>query len=79
MPFMEQGAFRLDYEDSGSNKFVTSDEDVLIWPELSAKVQSKVPGSRLLRVPNAGHSTYFEEAALFNQEVGKFLQAHRPA
>lgn len=59
--------------------FVTSDEDILIWPELSAKVQSKVPGSRLLRVANAGHSTYFEEAALFNQEVGKFLQAHRPA
>jgi pimeloyl-ACP methyl ester carboxylesterase len=58
--------------------FVSSDEDILIWPELSAKVQSKVPGSRLLRVPNAGHSTYFEEATLFNQEVGKFLQAHRP-
>jgi pimeloyl-ACP methyl ester carboxylesterase len=58
--------------------FITSDEDILIWPELSEKVQSKVPNSRLLRVPNAGHSTYFEQPELFNREVRAFLQTHRP-
>lgn len=59
--------------------FVTSDEDILIWPELSELVQSKVPGSRLLRVPDAGHSVYFEHPERFNREVGAFLQAHRPS
>jgi 2-succinyl-6-hydroxy-2,4-cyclohexadiene-1-carboxylate synthase len=58
--------------------FITSDEDILIWPELSEKVQSKVPNSRLLRVPHAGHSTYFEQPEIFNREVRTFLQTHRP-
>lgn len=58
--------------------FVTSDEDILIWPELSELVQAKVPGSRLLRVPEAGHSVYFEQPELFNREVRAFLQQHRP-
>jgi pimeloyl-ACP methyl ester carboxylesterase len=31
-----------------------------------------------LRVPRAGHSTYFEQADVFNREVGAFLKAHRP-
>jgi 3-oxoadipate enol-lactonase len=58
--------------------FITGDEDILVWPELSELVQSKVAGSRLLRVPEAGHSVYFEQPELFNREVGAFLQAHRP-
>jgi len=57
----------------------TSDEDILIWPELSERVQSKVPGSHLLRVPKAGHSVYFEQPdEVFNQEVGAFLRPHCP-
>lgn len=57
--------------------FLSSDEDILIWPELVEKVQSKVPGSRLVRVSGAGHSTYFEQPEVFNREVAAFLQAHR--
>ena len=59
--------------------FITSDEDILIWPELPELVQSKVPGSRLLKVPGAGHSVYFEQPERFNREVNSFLQEHRPA
>jgi pimeloyl-ACP methyl ester carboxylesterase len=59
--------------------FITSDEDILIWPEVPELVQSKVPGSRLRRVPAAGHSVYFEQPELFNREVGAFLQTHQPA
>ena len=59
--------------------FITSDEDILIWPEVSELVHSKVPGSHLRRVPAAGHSVYFEQPEVFNREVGAFLQAHRPA
>lgn len=58
--------------------FLTSDEDGLIWPELSQAVQAHVPGSRLVRVEAAGHSTYFERPDVFNREVAAFLKAHRP-
>jgi pimeloyl-ACP methyl ester carboxylesterase len=59
--------------------FLTSDEDGLIWPELSVEVHRHVPGSRLVRVEAAGHSTYFERPDVFNREVGAFLKAHRPS
>jgi 3-oxoadipate enol-lactonase len=58
--------------------FLTSDEDGLIWPELSKKVHEHVAGSRFERVDAAGHSTYFERPDVFNREVGAFLKAHRP-
>jgi 3-oxoadipate enol-lactonase len=58
--------------------FLTSDEDGLIWPALSEAVHRHVPGSELVRVPAAGHSTYFERPDVFNREVGAFLKAHRP-
>jgi 3-oxoadipate enol-lactonase len=57
---------------------LTSDEDGLIWPELSEKVHRHIPGSRFVRVEAAGHSTYFERPEVFNREVGAFLEAHRP-
>jgi 3-oxoadipate enol-lactonase len=58
--------------------FLTSDEDGLIWPELSEKVHQHVAGSRFVRVPAAGHSTYFERPEVFNREVGAFLEERRP-
>lgn len=58
--------------------FLTSDEDRLIGSELSEKVHQHVPGSRLVRVDAAGHSTYFERPDLFNREVSAFLKEHRP-
>ena len=58
--------------------FLTSDEDGLIWPELSARVHAHVPGARFERVEGAGHSTYFETPDVFNRDVGAFLKEHRP-
>jgi len=58
--------------------FLTSDEDGLIWPELSEAVHRQVPGSRFERVERAGHSTYFERPDVFNREVAAFLKEHRP-
>jgi pimeloyl-ACP methyl ester carboxylesterase len=57
---------------------LTSEEDGLIWPELSEKVHQHLPGSQFVRVEGAGHSTYFERPEVFNREVGAFLKAHRP-
>jgi len=59
--------------------FLTSDEDGLIWPELSQAVHGAVPGSHFVRVPGAGHSTYFEQPDVFNREVGAFLKQYRPS
>jgi 2-succinyl-6-hydroxy-2,4-cyclohexadiene-1-carboxylate synthase len=59
--------------------FLASDEDGLIWPELSEAVHRHVPGSRFVRVESAGHSTYFERPEIWNREVGAFLKAHRPS
>jgi 3-oxoadipate enol-lactonase len=58
--------------------FLTSDEDGLIWPELSQVAHEQVAGSRFERVAAAGHSTYFERPDVFNQLVGAFLKEHRP-
>jgi len=58
--------------------FVTSDEDGVIWPELSQTVHEHVAGSRFERVEAAGHSTYFERPDVFNREVGAFLKGYRP-
>jgi pimeloyl-ACP methyl ester carboxylesterase len=58
--------------------FLTSDEDGLIWPELSKAVHAHVPGSRFERVEAAGHSTYFERPDVFNRQVAAFLKGHRP-
>ena len=58
--------------------FITSDEDMLIWPELAEAIQPKIPGSRLVKVPGAGHSVYFEKPQRFNREAEDFLGAHRP-
>src|SRR5437773_3685872 len=53
--------------------FLTSDEDGLIWPELSETVHQNVPGSQFVRVAAAGHSAYFEQPEVFNRGVGAFL------
>ena len=53
--------------------FITSEEDILIRSELLKLLQSKVPGSRLLCIPKAGHSVYFEQPELFNGEIKAFL------
>jgi 3-oxoadipate enol-lactonase len=58
--------------------FLTSDEDGLIWPDLSELVHRHVPGSRFVRVEAAGHSTYFERPDVWNREVRAFLEEHRP-
>jgi pimeloyl-ACP methyl ester carboxylesterase len=94
MPFMEQDAFRLYYEDSGGNKpcivFLhgAGGNHMSWWQQVPAfrddyrcitvDQRTLVPGSCLVRVPQAGHSTYFEQPERFNHEVGAFLQQHCP-
>jgi 3-oxoadipate enol-lactonase len=53
---------------------LAGEEDAVIPPAAVAVLASIVPGARLARVPEAGHSVYWERAAVFNRLVDDFLR-----
>lgn len=55
---------------------LVGEEDVLTPPEAMASVAAQIPQARFVRVPEAGHSVYFERAEEFNRIVGEFLREH---
>jgi 3-oxoadipate enol-lactonase len=57
---------------------VTGEEDVVIPPDSVAILASRIPGARLVRVPAAGHSVYFERADTFNRLLDEFLAGDGP-
>jgi 3-oxoadipate enol-lactonase len=52
---------------------LVGEEDVLTPPQSMASVAAQIPQARFVRVPQAGHSVYFERADEFNRIVGAFL------
>jgi pimeloyl-ACP methyl ester carboxylesterase len=50
-------------------------KDPVAPPQDAPWLQKEIRHSTLVMVPNCGHSPMLEQPALFNQEVGKFLQA----
>jgi pimeloyl-ACP methyl ester carboxylesterase len=53
--------------------FIAGEEDAVIPPRILEIVAARVPGARIERVPEAGHSVYFERAAAFNAILDAFL------
>jgi 3-oxoadipate enol-lactonase len=53
---------------------VTGEEDIVIPSAAVAVLASIVPGARLARVPEAGHSVYWERPAMFNRLVDELLR-----
>ncbi len=53
---------------------ITGEEDAVIPPAAVAVLAAIVPGARLARVPEAGHSVYWERAGAFNRLVDVFLR-----
>src|SRR5262245_31083454 len=53
--------------------FICGDEDVVIPPFAADAIAAVVPGARVAHIADAGHSAYFERAAVFNKLVGEFL------
>ncbi len=53
--------------------FVVGDEDAITPPHVIELASAHIPGSEVLRVPGCGHSVYFEDPAVFNFEVGRFI------
>ncbi len=56
--------------------WLTGDEDIVYPPFLSDLLAPMMPNARVVRVPSAGHSVYFERPAEFNRAVEAFLSAH---
>jgi 3-oxoadipate enol-lactonase len=52
---------------------ITGEEDVVIPPSAMVAMAALIPGARLERVPQAGHSVYFERAQTFNWLVDEFM------
>lgn len=53
---------------------LVGEEDVLTPPEAMASVAAQIPQARFVKVPQAGHSVYFERADEFNRIVSEFLR-----
>ena len=64
------------FEPSGNTDWwrVTGEEDIVIPPAAVAVLASIVPGARLARVPQAGHSVYWERPQIFNRLVDELLR-----
>lgn len=58
---------------------IAGEEDVVCDPQRMELLHGEVPGSELVKVPEAGHSVYFERAELFNRTVDEFLAKTYPA
>ena len=54
---------------------ISGDEDIVMPPFAADAIAAVVPGARVAHIANAGHSAYFERAAVFNRHVEEFLGA----
>jgi 3-oxoadipate enol-lactonase len=53
---------------------ITGDEDIVLTPAAVERLVALMPNATLKRVPEAGHSVYWERPATFNVLVGGFLE-----
>ncbi len=55
--------------------FFVGEDDQIAPPQVIAAASRAIPGSKMLRVPEAGHSVYFEKPEIFNFEVLRFIES----
>lgn len=55
--------------------FFVGEDDQISPPQVIEAGVRAIPGARLLRVPEAGHSVYFEKPDIFNFEVLRFIES----
>jgi pimeloyl-ACP methyl ester carboxylesterase len=58
---------------AGRVLFVVGAEDALFPPAAIRASAAKVPGARVVEIPDAGHSPYFEQPEAWNRAVAEFL------
>ncbi|MDA1258379.1 MAG: alpha/beta hydrolase [Chloroflexi bacterium] len=59
--------------------YVIGEEDVVLPPPIIEAAARITPGARLERVPQAGHSVYFERPSEFNEVLAGFLRDVYPS
>lgn len=52
---------------------LVGDQDVATVPEKSQRMHQRIPGSKLVIIPSAGHSSTLEQPAFVNAELERFL------
>ena len=55
--------------------FIVGKEDQIAPPAVIEAAAKMIPGARITKVPEAGHSVYFEKPDIFNFEVSRFIQS----
>ena len=53
--------------------FIVGEEGELTPPHVLDQAVAHIPGSKMIRIPDCGHSVYFENPKVFNFEVGRFI------
>ncbi len=53
--------------------FLIGEKDAVIPPDVTAAAAGLIPGARVQRVADTGHSIYFERADTFNRLIERFL------
>lgn len=53
---------------------LVGEEDALTPPQAMESIASQIPHARFVKVPQAGHSVYFERAEEFNRIIEDFLR-----
>ena len=56
---------------------IVGEEDALIAPQIMETMAKRLPGSRFVKFPGAGHSVYFEQPDEFNRALSNFLLERR--
>ncbi|SFN07123.1 alpha/beta fold hydrolase [Nitrosomonas communis] len=54
---------------------IVGEEDVATVPAKAERIQARIAGSRLVRVPRAGHSSTIEESEAVNRAIKAFLNS----
>lgn len=55
--------------------FVVGEEDRVVTPGVVRELSAYVPQSRVVEIPGAGHSPYFEQPQVFNAALMAFLES----
>ncbi|MSQ32497.1 MAG: alpha/beta hydrolase [Dehalococcoidia bacterium] len=55
--------------------FITGEQDARTPPVLVKAAQELMPKSKLVNIPNSGHSAFLESHQFFNREMLSFLKA----
>jgi len=79
-PFRQRVANQISEATLGRLKvptlLITGDADLFSPPALIRMVAAQIPGSEVVVIPGAGHSSYWEQPAAFNSAVLEFLARH---